>query len=241
MLQNKTISEVLAIKGSIIEGAAATGSLYSNFTSGEHTDRLQAVLQVGDIVGTADVAIEQAYTNLNAVGQTTTASASASATTLVVSGGVYETNDWVSADGVNFVRVTSGLSGAGNLSVTALPADVASGASIVALKSATSIAALSTGRTSGSYPFLTQTPALAEESGVYTLDVRASDANTNNPAPAGDGTGGGYNPAKYIRLKVTLDTGSNSTEVSALLLDGVKSCPAYELNATGVVNLQIQA
>lgn len=236
---NKTISETLAIKGAILPMSETTGTFYSNFSKAEHTDRLQAVLSVGSIVGTADIAIEQAYLNLNAVGITLTGAASATDTTLAVSGGIFAVNDWVSADGENFVMVTVAKTtrAAGNLTVTALPADVASGAAVIALGAATTVLALST---APAYPFKEQTPAVASAAGVYTLDCRAANSNTNNPDPAGDGTGGGYNPAQYIRLKLTLAVGSTSAVVAAELYDAVKYTPAYDFDATGVVINRIQ-
>lgn len=236
---NKTISETIAIKGAILPVSATTGTLFSNFSKAEHTDRLQAVLSVGSIVGTADIAIEQALLNLNAVGITLTADAAGAATVLAVSGGIFAVNDWVSADGVNFVRVTVAktTAAAGNLTVTALPAAVVSGAAVIALGAASTVLALST---APAYPFKAQTPAVASAAGVYTLDVRAADTNTNNPDPAGDGTGGGYNPAQYIRLKLTLAVGSTSAVVGAQLNDAVKVVPAYDYDATGVVINRIQ-
>lgn len=240
---NKTISETLAIKGAILPVSATTGTLYSNFAKADHTDRLQATLLVGSIVGTANIGVEQAWLNLNAVGITLTADAAGSDTTLAVSGGIFALNDWVSADGVNFVRVTTAktTAAAGNLSVTALPAAVVSGAAVTALGNTSEIADLDSGLISGNYPFITQTPALASEAGVYTLDVRGADFNNNNPAPAGDGTGGGYNPAQYVRIKITLAVGSTSAVVAGELVDAVKAVPAYDFNAPGVVINQIQA
>lgn len=245
MLPNQTISETLATIGAILPVSASTGTLVSNFAPTKTTNRFQAKLSIGSITGTADISIEQAYPNLNAVGITTTASASAAATTLAVSGGIFAVNDWVSADGVNFVRVTVAktTAAAGNLTVTALPADVASGAAVIALGNASTVAALSTGRTSGGYafaPIAGQTPALASAAGVYTLDVRASDVNNNNPGPSTDGTGMGYNPVTYVRTKITLAVGSTSAVVGGELLNGLHYVPAYNFNCAEVVN-QIQA
>lgn len=241
---NQTISEVLAIKGAILPVASSTATLYSNFATLGHTDRLQAILKVGSIVGTADIAIEQAYPNLNAVGVTITADAAASATAILVSGGTFALNDWVSADGVNFVRVTTAKtsSAAGSLAVTALPAAVVSGAVVTALSNASTVASLSAGAASGYYPFNPgQVPALASAIGVYTLDVRASDVNNNNPALPTDGTAGGYNPVTYGRIKITLAVGSTTAVVDGTFFDAVNGLPAYLQNAPGVVVNQIQS
>lgn len=238
---NQTISEVLAIKGTILPVASSTASLVSNFAPLGHTDRLQAILNVGSLVGTADIAIEQAYPNLNATGIVITADAAASATAIVVSGGTYAVNDWVSADGVNFVRVTTARTGAGSLVVTALPAAVTSGAAVTALGAATTVASLSAGAASGYYPFNPgQVPAVASAIGVYTLDVRASDVNNNNPAASTDGTANGYNPVTYGRIKITLAVGSTTAVVGGTFFDAVNGLPAYLQNAPGVVINQIQ-
>lgn len=232
---NTILSDNVAIKGAIAAQSATTGDLVSNWVPAKLLFAL-AVLNVGSITGTADLIIEQSQPNLNAQGATVTANASASATTLVVSGGTYATGDWVSGDGVNFVKVTSPLTGAGNLSVTALPAAVSSGSALIALTGTATVASLSAGVASGAVPWApTQTPALASAAGIYTLDVRGADFNQNLPTLPGNGTGMGYNPDSYVRVKVTLAVGTTSALVSALLLGDTIYKPASGQNATGVV------
>lgn len=232
---NTILSDSVAVKGLIKAQSATTGDLVSNWVPANLLFAL-AILNVGSITGTADLIIEQAQPSLNAVAQTITANASASATTLVVSGGTYATGDWVSADGVNYVKVTSPLTGAGNLSVTALPAAVTSGSALTVLTGTSTVASLSAGVASGAVPWApAQTPALASAVGAYTLDVRGADFNQNLPALAGNGTGMGYNPDSYVRVKVTLAVGTTSAVVSAVLLGDTSYKPASLSNAPGVV------
>jgi hypothetical protein len=240
---NTLITDHLAVKGAILATSDTTGDYVSNWVPAKCLFLL-ASLNVGSITGTADLIIEQAQPSLTAVGVTTTASASASATTLAVSGGIFAVDDWVSADGVNFVRVTVAktTSAAGNLTVSALPADVASGAAVVAVTGVSTVASLSDGVATGVTPWAQeQTTALASEAGVYTLDARGSDFNQNLPTLPTDGTGMGYNPAYYVRVKVTLEVGSTSAVFSAELLGDTIYKPAYNDNAPGVVINRIQA
>jgi hypothetical protein len=224
------ISENLSVKAVIapISGTAATR--YSSFAQVKSTLTLLAILSVGVVgsSGTIDIAIEQAALNKTASGVVTTAPATAADTALIVSGGTYVTNDWVSPDGgVSWVRVTSGLVGAGSLAVTAIPFNVASGAAILAVGNSSVVATLSSGPNGFVVPEApaTSVPAIATAPGTYMLDVRGIDLNGNNPSLPGDGTSAGNNPAYFARIKIV--TAVATSQIAGLLLSDDRVKPAY--------------